>query len=93
MPSKAQKLLVRMRQSGAGWKSKDIITLYSGFGFIISQGGSHYTVKHPEFPHIPALRDTLPRSDDELSKAYVRDAIKRIELLEKLRKEAEEKDE
>ncbi len=93
MPSKAEKLLARMRRTGAGWKSKDIITLYSGFGFIITQGGSHYTIKHPEFISVRELRDTLPRGDDELSKAYVRDAIKRIELLEKLRKEAEEKHE
>jgi hypothetical protein len=91
--SKAYKLLKRMRQSPKSWKPAELRSLYEGFGFIISHGGSHDTVKHPDFPHVRALRDTIPRGDDELSPAYIRDAIKRIELLEVLRKESEIKNE
>lgn len=84
MPTKAEKLLKRMRVSKAGWKSKDLITLYLGFGFIISHGSNHDTVKHPDFLDIAALRDTLPRHVEELGKGYINDAIKRIELLQEL---------
>lgn len=88
MPSKAAKLLQKMRQSSAGWAAQDLIALYEGFGFEVKHGGSHDTVKHPEFPQVAELRDTIPRGASELAKGYIRDAIKRIELLEKLRREA-----
>lgn len=87
MPSKAEKILKRMRDSKSGWKSKDLVTLYLGFGFIISHGGSHDTVKHPDFLNVLALRDTLPRHEEELGKGYIKEAIKRIELLQKLQEE------
>jgi hypothetical protein len=93
MPSKAEKLLKRMRESKSGWKSKDLITLYSGFGFIIRHGGNHDTVKHPNFLDVPALRDTLPRHAEELAKGYINEAIKRIELLQKLQEEQRKEDE
>jgi hypothetical protein len=84
VPSKAEKLLNRMRVSKSGWKSKDLVTLYLGFGFIISHGSNHDIVKHPDFLDVPTLRDTLPRHAEELAKGYINEAIKRIELLQKL---------
>lgn len=93
MPSKAEKLLKRMRVSKSGWKSKDLITLYQGFGFIISHGASHDIVKHPDFLDVAALRYTIPRHADELAKGYINDAIKHIELLQKLQAEQGKEDE
>jgi len=83
MTSKAQKLLERMKQSRAGWKKQDLDKLYKSFGFIITHGGSHDIVKHPNFPQ---LRTTLPRHNF-IAKVYVDFAIELIEKLHKLQKE------
>lgn len=83
MPSKAEKLLERMRKSKTGWKRKDLDNLYTGFGFIIIHGGSHDIVKHPDYPQ---LRSTLPRHRD-LAKGYVEYAIKLIDTLIGLQQE------
>ena len=84
MTSKAQKLLERMRQSKSDWKRTDLDQLYKGFGFIITHGGSHDIVRHPDFP---SLRATLPRHN-YLAKGYVEYAIKLIGKLSDLRKDA-----
>lgn len=86
MTSKAEKLLERMRQSKAGWKRRDLDDLYEGFGFVITPGGSHDIVKHPDFPQ---LRTTLPRHSD-LAKGYVQFAIKLIDELKTLEQAREE---
>lgn len=86
MTSKAQKLLERMKQSKAGWKRQDLAKLYTGFGFVISHGGSHDIVKHPDFPQ---LRTTLPRHNF-LAKTYVEFAIKLVDSLLEMQKETED---
>jgi hypothetical protein len=85
MTSSAEKLLERMRQSKAGWKKRDLETLYEGFGFVIDHGRNHDIVKHPEFSE---LRATLPRHN-YLATGYVVQAIKLIDKLRELRKAAE----
>jgi hypothetical protein len=80
MSRKAQNLLERMRASKAGWSRADLDALYRGYGFTITHGSSHDIVKHPKFP---VLRATLPRHK-ELAKAYVDEAIKLIDQLERL---------
>jgi len=83
MPSKAEKLLEQMRSSKSNWKRADLDTLYEGFGFVITHGGSHDIVKHPDFPE---LRATLPRHR-VLAKGYVEFAVKLIGRLLELQKE------
>jgi hypothetical protein len=77
---KARNLLERMRTSKAGWSRADLDALYRGYGFTITHGSSHDIVKHPKFL---ALRATLPRHR-ELAKAYVEQAIKLIDQLQRL---------
>lgn len=78
MPSKAEKLLAKLRQNKAGWRAKELKDLYEGFGFIIRAGGNHDVVTHPEYPQ---LRAALPRHATELTKAYANQALKNIEAL------------
>lgn len=84
MASKAEKLLERMRQSKSNWKRIDLDKLYEGFGFTIIHGKSHDVAKHLEFKE---LRATLPRHND-LAKGYVEYAVKLIDRMLELRKEA-----
>lgn len=49
MPSRAEKLLARMRNSQTGWKPHQIATLLRGFGFEIRHGGRHDVAFHPCF--------------------------------------------
>jgi hypothetical protein len=76
MPSKAEKLLARMRRSHAGWRLKDLVTVYEGFGFIIRSGANHEVVTHPDYPQ---LRATLARHPGAMPKIYVRDLIRNID--------------
>lgn len=85
MPSKAEKLLELMRNSKSSWKRADLDKLYEGFGFIISHGGNHDIIKHPDFPQ---LRTSLPRHR-VLAKGYVEFAVKLIDTLRELKKERE----
>ena len=85
MPSKAEKLLEQMRRSKSNWKRADLDKLYEGFGFVISHGGSHDIIKHPNFSE---LRTTLPRHR-ELAKGYVEFAVKLIDRLLELQKGVE----
>ena len=87
MPSRAEKLLERMRQSQSGWKQNNLISLYEGFGFEIRHGRSHDIITHPDYPE---LRETLPRHS-KIAKVYVKNAIKLIDQLAELQ-EAENKD-
>jgi len=84
MTSKAQKLLERMRRSKSDWLRADLDKLYEGFGFVISHGGSHDIVKHPQYPE---LRAALPRHRF-LAKGYVEYAIKLVDRLLELQQEA-----
>jgi hypothetical protein len=90
VPSKAYKLLNKMRRSNKGWKTNDLLSLYEGFGFIIKHGASHEVVKHPDFPQ---FRETISRTSHELSPAYVRDAIANLEKLGLIKPESENEDE
>ena len=83
MLSKAEKLLEQMRSSKSNWKRADLDTLYEGFGFVITHGGSHDIVKHPDFPE---LRATLPRHR-VLAKGYVEFEVKLIGRLLEFQKE------
>jgi predicted RNA binding protein YcfA (HicA-like mRNA interferase family) len=85
MPSKAKKLLEQMRNSKSNWKRTDLDKLYEGFGFVISHGGSHDIVKHPDFPR---LRTSLPRHRI-LAKGYVEFAVKLVDRLLEFQKESE----
>ena len=75
--TKAQKLLERMRNSKSSWKRRDLDSLYSGYGFLISHGRKHDIVRHPKYPQ---LRTTLPRHKT-LAKGYVEMAIKLVDNL------------
>ncbi len=85
MPTKAEKILEQMRNSKSNWKRADLDTLYEGFSFIITHGGNHDIVKHPNFPQ---LRATLPRHR-QLAKGYVEFAVKLVDKLLELQKESE----
>jgi predicted RNA binding protein YcfA (HicA-like mRNA interferase family) len=89
MATKAQKLLEDMRNSEANWKRRDLERLYSGFGFIIRHGGSHDIVVHPKYKQ---LRTTLPRHNEVL-KTYVKIAVRMVDKLLELQKEAQDEQE
>ena len=75
MPPKHEKLLKRARESPKGWKLRELITLYKGFGFILRELSRHTSVSHPDFH----LRTTIPRHPNrELDPNYVRIAVKLI---------------
>ena len=81
MPSKAEKLLERMRRSKSGWKRRDLEKLYEGFGFVLHHGAKHDYYQHPGYP---MLRDTLKRSRT-VSEYSVRNAIRLIEILKQFK--------
>lgn len=87
MPTKAEKLLERMRASQAGWKRNDLDSLYEGFGFIITSGGNHDKVSHPDFPQ---LVTSLPRHN-RVATYIVKQAIRMIDRLNELRRAEEER--
>lgn len=84
MPSAAEKLREAMRQTKHGWGQNDLHTLYLGFGFWCREGQKHRIYIHMEFPE---LRATVARQNN-LPAGYVQVALKRIERLEELRREA-----
>jgi hypothetical protein len=89
MSRNAEKIFRRMLQTKAGWRSRDFLTLYSGFGFTIIEGKKHITVIHPDYD----IRDQISRSSGELPEGYAKDAVKNIKLLKKLIEDSEEADE
>ena len=74
-----------MRQSAANWARHDLDTLYIGYGFKIRTGKKHDVASHPEFPQ---LRATLPRHTKNLAKGYISHAVKLIDQLQVLEREA-----
>jgi len=90
MPSKARKLLEEMRASKANWRRHDLDSLYEGFGFTIKHGRSHDVIYHPDFKQ---LRTTLPRHSTEVLKSYVQIAVKLVDKLLELQKEAQDEKE
>ncbi len=50
MPSAAEKLLARMRQTKEGWGQDDLHTLYLGFGFNFREGAKHRVYIHSRYP-------------------------------------------
>lgn len=85
MPSKAEKLLERMRRSRAGWKRRDLDALYQGFNFVLNNGRKHDYYIHTDFP---VLRDTVKRSRNA-SEYNVRNAIRLIDKLKELQTTAD----
>lgn len=75
MPSAAEKLLARMRQTKQGWGPDDLHTLYLGFGFRCREGAKHRVYIHTRYPWI---RDTVSRQG-RLPIGYIRDAIKHVD--------------
>jgi len=84
MTPTVDKLLEDMRHSAANWTRRDLVRLYEGFGFTIRHGGSHDVVTHSKHKQ---LRTVLPRHNDML-KIYVRTAVKLVDRLKALEKEA-----
>jgi hypothetical protein len=86
MPSKAEKLLMKLRQTKAGWTARDLAKLYDHFGFTIRSGKKHDIITHPD---IPDVRDMLPHESGEIQPDYARDALKSIEKVLARQKEQE----
>lgn len=75
-------LLEKARATKAGFKRKELESLYTAFGFIIKSGrGPHDKVYHPDYPQ---LITWLPRHK-ELGEYNVDNAIKLIDRLQKLK--------
>lgn len=87
MSRAAEKILERMRRSKSGWSPRDFETLYLGYGFKQKHCSKHDVYIHSVYTDI---RDTIPRSQRELSPGYAKDAIKNIDLLLSLQKEQEQ---
>jgi hypothetical protein len=83
MPSKASKLLERMRKSPSGWKRKDLDRLYEGFGFVITPGAKHDIVRHPDLNE----RAVIPRHTN-VNKRYIQHAVALIDKLQALENES-----
>ena len=73
--NKAEKILVQMRLSKAGWKPKHFKTLYLGFNFEILEGANHTRYLHKKYQIVV----TLPRHNGELPVCYASDAVKYID--------------
>ncbi len=85
--SQPRKLLARMRRSPkSGWGQDEVGRLLRGFGFDEREGGGHRLYRHPK---LPGVRLTVARHND-LAVGYVLDAIKAIDLLLNIEKEAAE---
>lgn len=76
MPSKADKLLKKLRQTKTGWTARDLAKLYDYFGFKIRKATKHDVITHPDLSDI---RDMLPHESGEIHPDYARDALKSIE--------------
>jgi hypothetical protein len=83
VPSAAEKLLAKMRQTKQGWGQNHLHTLYLGFGFTCREGAKHRVYIHSKYKDI---RDTVSRQGS-LPTGYITDAIKKVD--EVLRREAD----
>jgi predicted RNA binding protein YcfA (HicA-like mRNA interferase family) len=91
MSRKGEKLLERARNSKAGWKARELVTLYEEFGFTIREGkGSHKVVTHPDYDDLGGVISVHPSK--EVGKGYVDSALKDIEELLERQKEQEEEE-
>jgi len=77
MPSAAEKLLARMRQSKHGWGQGDLEALYKGFRFSWRDKGKHRVYTHPKYPGIIA---TVARHN-KLAIGYIQHAISLIDAI------------
>lgn len=88
MPTDGEKLLQRARQSRANWTYGQLIELYTSFGFKIKntkRSGSHRVIFHPDYPRDLELMTTVSQHSGEISKGYIKDAVKLIDRLKDLR--------
>lgn len=69
-----------MKNNKSGWGQSDLDTLYTGYGFVLRQGGKHRFYSHPSFPQLTA---TVSRQND-LAPGYAQTALKDIAELERL---------
>jgi hypothetical protein len=93
MSREAEKLFQKAQNTTANWRTHELITLYSGFGFIIREGeGSHRVVSHPEFPNEKDLYTTFIEHPGEVPPVYVRKARTIIKRLIVLRAERDRHD-
>jgi hypothetical protein len=84
MAGEAINLLAKARASRAGWKRKELESLYSAYGFIIKNGrGPHDKVYHPEYPQLVTW---LPRHNI-LGEYNVENAIKLIDKLQQIKEQ------
>lgn len=78
--STARTLREQMKATKSGWGQNDFDTLYTGYGFVLRQGGKHRFYYHPTFPQ---LHETVSRQND-LPPGYAQSALKLISQLEEL---------
>lgn len=76
----AVKLRADMENNKSGWGQNDLDTLYSGYGFVLRQGGKHRMYYHPVFPQ---LHQSVSRQND-LPPGYAQSALKLLVELENL---------
>lgn len=76
----AVKLRADMENNKNGWGQSDLDALYTGYGFVLRQGGKHRFYSHPRFPQ---LHETVSRQND-LPPGYAQSALKLIRELERL---------
>lgn len=86
MADKGRRLLDKARQAPTNWSRDDLERLYKTFGFEIVRGTNHTFARHPKYPE---LRGTLP-NHRSFATGYVRSAVKLIDKLEALEKQAQE---
>lgn len=87
MPPRHIKLLRRARNSANGWKRRDLLSLYKGFGFVEETDGKHVAVQHSEYPQLVAQ---IPHGSRALKAIYVKTAIGLIEQLQALQGETDD---
>ncbi len=76
----AIKLRADMENNKSGWGQSDLDTLYTGYGFVLRQGGKHRMYYHPAFPQ---LHQSVSRQND-LPPGYAQSALKLLVELERL---------
>lgn len=76
----AEKLRTDMENNKSGWGQGDLDSLYTGYGFVLRQGGKHRFYSHPAFPQ---LHESVSRQND-LPPGYAQSALRLIRELEHL---------
>ena len=83
MPSKATKLLTKLRQTKRNWDHGDLHTILKDAGFEYRESG-HRVYRHPEFPELGSY--PIPR-DDGLAPAYAKDVLSLVEKVLELKED------